>query len=240
MSHHTEIPPELDTLAVPFELSLPDEAALREIFKEEVQAWQRATLPRQVAGDRDAYEMLLRNLRGLTEPDVRRLIREAIEDDGVIDASDLPRLIIAEAPDLQPRQHLSFEFDTARFADVAGLKSLKQWLEPAPRAFSRRRRRRHARRAEGHHAARRAGLRQEPGRQGRRRRLGRAADAARLRRALRQVPRRDRAPPARGAAQGGRVDGAVRAVDRRDREGPRQRQPTTPTTASRAASSARC
>jgi hypothetical protein len=129
MSHYVEVPPELDTLAVSFELSLPDEEGLREIFKDEVEAWQRRNLPRRVHGDRDAYETLLRHLHGLTEPDVRRLIREALEDDGLIDASDLPRLITQKHQIFSRESGLSFEFDSARFADVAGLKALKQWLD---------------------------------------------------------------------------------------------------------------
>jgi hypothetical protein len=129
MSHHTEIPPELDTLAVPFELSLPDEEGLREIFKDEVQSWERRNLPRRVHGERDAYEMLLRHLHGLTEPDVRRLICEALEDDGLIDASDLPRLIMQKHQIFSRDSSLSFEFDVARFGDVAGLKALKLWLD---------------------------------------------------------------------------------------------------------------
>jgi AAA+ superfamily predicted ATPase len=129
MSHHTEIPPELQTFAVPFELSLPDEEGLRAIFKDEVEGWQRRNLPRQVHGEREAYELLLRHLHGLTEPDVRRLIREALEDDGLIDASDLPRLIMQKHQIFSRESSLSFEFDSARFNDVAGLKSLKLWLD---------------------------------------------------------------------------------------------------------------
>jgi len=129
MSHHTDIPPELDTFAVPFELSLPDEEGLRAIFKDEVEAWQRRNLPRQVRGEREAYELLLRHLHGLTEPDVRRLIREALEGDGLIDASDLPRLIMQKHQIFSREGSLSFEFDSARFNDVAGLKSLKLWLD---------------------------------------------------------------------------------------------------------------
>ena len=122
-------PPELDTFAVPFELSLPDEEGLRAIFKDEVEAWQRRNLPRQVRGEREAYELLLRHLHGLTEPDVRRLIREALEGDGLIDASDLPRLIMQKHQIFSREGSLSFEFDSARFNDVAGLKSLKLWLD---------------------------------------------------------------------------------------------------------------
>ena len=129
MSHRAEIPPELDTLAVRFELSLPDEEGLVQIFNDEVQAWQKRNLPRRVHGDRDAYAMLLRHLHGLTEPDARRLIRQTFEEDGVVDSSDLTRIVTQKHQIFSRDSSLSFEFDSARLGDVAGLKSLKQWLD---------------------------------------------------------------------------------------------------------------
>jgi SpoVK/Ycf46/Vps4 family AAA+-type ATPase len=82
-----------------------------------------------VQTDAEAYAAVLRHLRGLTEPDVRRLIREAIENGGMVDFSDVPRLIAHKHQILSHEGTLSFELDTGRFADVAGLRSLKRWLE---------------------------------------------------------------------------------------------------------------
>ena len=135
MSHRTEVPPELDKLTVRFELSLPDEAGIQRIVKEEVQGWQSRNPPRQVQGDRDAYDTLLRHLRGLTESDIRRLVRQAIEHDGVVDYSDVPRLIAQKHQILSRDSTLSFEIDTGRFADVAGLAALKQWLDRRRKPF---------------------------------------------------------------------------------------------------------
>jgi hypothetical protein len=129
MSHHIEIPPELDKLAVHFALSLPDAEGIRAVFVEEVRAWEARNAPRRVAADREAYAILQRNLRGLAEPDVRRLVRQTIEDGGAIDFSDLPRLLAQKHQILSRDSTLSFELDTGRFADVAGLKALKKWLE---------------------------------------------------------------------------------------------------------------
>ena len=60
---------------------------------------------------------------------MRRLIRQAIEHDGVLDSGDLPRLVTQKHQIFGRDSNLSFEFDSARFADVAGLKSLKRWLD---------------------------------------------------------------------------------------------------------------
>ena len=129
MGYRTELPPELEKLAVHFQLALPDEAGLQQIFRDEVQSWQKRNLARQFKGERSAYDMLLRHLRGLAEPDVRRLVRQAIEHDGVLDGSDLPKVVTQKHRIFGRNSTLSFEFDSARFADVAGLKSLKAWLE---------------------------------------------------------------------------------------------------------------
>lgn len=129
MSHRAEIPPELDKLTVRFSLSLPNETGIQRIFQDEVQSWQTRHAPKRLQGEQEALQMLLRLLRGLAEPDVRRLIRHAIEHDGVLDGSDLPRLINQKHQILSRDSSLSFELDTAEFAEVAGLTTLKHWLD---------------------------------------------------------------------------------------------------------------
>jgi ATPase family associated with various cellular activities (AAA) len=129
LSYHADMPPELVTFTVHFALSLPDPDDIRAVFKEEVAAWEARNTPQRVKGDRDAYAALLRHLGGLTKPDVRRLTRQALEDGGLIDSSDVPRLIAQKQQLLNRDSTLSFELDTGRFAEVAGLKSLKEWLQ---------------------------------------------------------------------------------------------------------------
>jgi SpoVK/Ycf46/Vps4 family AAA+-type ATPase len=128
IGHHTEIPPEIDKLAVRFELALPDDAAVEAIVKDEIVDWQKRHA-RKLAGDRTSYDMLQRHLRGMVEADVRRLVRQAIEADGVLDSGDLARVVAQKHRLFGKEGLLSFELDTARFADVAGLASLKRWLE---------------------------------------------------------------------------------------------------------------
>ena len=129
MGHRLDVPPELDKLTVRFALSLPDPAGIRAIFNEEVRAWEARNAPRRVAADAESYAVVLRHLRGLAETDVRRLLREAIEPGGVVESADVPRLIAHKHRLLGHDSMLSFELDTGRFADVAGLAALKRWLE---------------------------------------------------------------------------------------------------------------
>ena len=69
------------------------------------------------------------NLAGLTLSDARRLARKAIYDDGVITSSDIPEVNKAKYKLLDMDGLLSFEYETAHFADVGGLHRLKSWLE---------------------------------------------------------------------------------------------------------------
>ena len=127
------VPPELEKLAVRFRLSLPDPDAVKGIIRDEVQAWQ-AQRSLEVKGERASFDQLVRHLAGLTESDVRRLVRHALED-GLIDASDVGLLVSRKHELLGKDSVLSFEIDTARFSEVAGLATLKRWLDRRRGAF---------------------------------------------------------------------------------------------------------
>ncbi|MCB1907664.1 MAG: AAA family ATPase [Rhodocyclaceae bacterium] len=122
------MPDELRDSSARLELRLPDQAAVRTIIEEEAAAWgQRHQRRLQVRGV--VLDALARNLMGLTANDVRRLARNAIHDDGALTEADLPALAEAKYRLLDSGSVLSFELETARMADVAGLARLKAWLD---------------------------------------------------------------------------------------------------------------
>jgi AAA+ superfamily predicted ATPase len=129
-----KLPPDLDKLAVRFQLSLPGNDELKTIIRDEVQAWQKSRGGQEVKGERGAFDALLRHLSGLTESDVRRLVRHTL-DDGLLESSDVDRLVARKHEMLGRDSVLTFEIDTARFSDVAGLANLKQWLDRRREAF---------------------------------------------------------------------------------------------------------
>jgi SpoVK/Ycf46/Vps4 family AAA+-type ATPase len=71
----------------------------------------------------------VRNLVGLSATDVRRLALKAINDDGVISESELPEVMRAKYELLGRDGVLSFEYETAKFSEIGGLKRLRDWLE---------------------------------------------------------------------------------------------------------------
>ena len=135
ISHACNLPSELKSLSARFELALPDRTALERWVREEAKNWAAGQPGKKVKTDNLTLDHLLKQLGGLTESDARRLIRNAIHDDGAITESDLPDVLRAKYELLDQGGALSFELDTAQFGEVGGLNALKRWLEQRKRAF---------------------------------------------------------------------------------------------------------
>ncbi|RJP89074.1 MAG: AAA family ATPase [Desulfobacteraceae bacterium] len=134
LSHKIELPEDLKPFSAQFEMPVPDPAKLEKIVMEEGRQWAQNT-HEKFRINREALHKLVMNLAGLTLSDARRLARKAIYDDGVITESDLPEVNTAKYKLLDMDGLLSFEYETAHFADVGGLKNLISWLESRKSAF---------------------------------------------------------------------------------------------------------
>ncbi len=135
IGHEVSIPPDLRTLSARFELSLPPGERLEEIVREEARAWSRQNGNRKVSTDARTLARLVHNLSGVTAADARRLARKVIFDDGAITDDDLPQVMKAKYELLNQDGLLAFEYETERFSDVAGMDTLKRWLEVRRPAF---------------------------------------------------------------------------------------------------------
>jgi SpoVK/Ycf46/Vps4 family AAA+-type ATPase len=131
-----ELPDELLALATPFRLALPDAQAMAALVREEAFAYSRENGGRRVEVDAEAARTIVRNLAGLTLADARRIVRKLIYADGALGPEDLPNLARAKFELLDRENLLHFEYETARFADVAGLTRLKRWVQQREPAFS--------------------------------------------------------------------------------------------------------
>ncbi|ANB19658.1 AAA family ATPase [Dokdonella koreensis] len=129
-----ELPEDLLPHATRFELPLPDAQAIATMLREEAFRYSREH-GRRVEVDAEAARAIVRNLRGLTLDDARRIARKLIQDDGALTAGDLPALASAKHRLLDRGGLLHFEYETAAFADVAGLDRLKQWIAQRRPAF---------------------------------------------------------------------------------------------------------
>lgn len=134
VSHRVDMPASLRHLVVEFELSLPDETALNKLVTEEAARWKQQS-GQQLTTSREILARLVSNLGGLTYNDARRLIRNAIVDDGAITDEDLPEVMQAKYRLLNRDDVISFEYDTSRFSEVGGMMQLKKWVQTRETAF---------------------------------------------------------------------------------------------------------
>ena len=134
ISHRIDMPAGLSRRVARFELRLPDDAALEQVIRDEAGKWQLES-GRQVATNSQALHRLVRNLSGLTFNDARRLVRNAIVDDGAITEDDLPDVMAAKYRLLNRDDVLSYEFETTRFSEVGGMRNLKRWLQQRETIF---------------------------------------------------------------------------------------------------------
>ena len=105
--------------------SMPDKNERQAIVMQMAREWAQGTggMPRV---DVKVVEKLVDNLAGLPLHDVERLTRQAIFNDGALTEDDLRPLLAAKYQLLNRGGTLSFEPDTARFAEVGGLKNLQR------------------------------------------------------------------------------------------------------------------
>ncbi|WP_028311061.1 AAA family ATPase [Derxia gummosa] len=129
-----DLPPEIARHALFETLPLPDLARVREIFREELDAYANAPGHLRVTGERVTAERLMQQMLGLCEEDVRRLLRLCIHADGAIDDDDLRRVTRIKR-EMLAESALDVDFPDAGKLAVAGMANLKRWLSLREAAF---------------------------------------------------------------------------------------------------------
>jgi len=134
ISHQLELPDGLSRLSANFHLRLPDNKTLNQLIQDQAHLWKQENNS-PVRTDRSTLDRLIQNLSGLSYNDAKRLIRNAIVDDGAITESDLPEVMQAKYNLLNQDEILAFEYETAHFSEVGGMQKLKNWLMQRESAF---------------------------------------------------------------------------------------------------------
>jgi hypothetical protein len=135
MSHEVSVPQELEHLTARLKLGTPTRNERLGAITRVAQEWANANGGRSVQIDPKALDHLVDNLAGLEAPDTERLARQAIFNDGALTMADLPGVLAAKYQLLNRGGTLSYEPDTAKFADIGGLARLRQWLTSRKPAF---------------------------------------------------------------------------------------------------------
>jgi hypothetical protein len=135
MSHAIDMPQELEHLTARLTLGMPSRNERLMVVTRVAREWADANGGRAVTIDRPALDHLVDNLAGLETPDTERLARQAIFNDGALTMADLPTVMSAKYQLLNRDGALSYEPDTAKFADIGGLARLRHWLVSRTPAF---------------------------------------------------------------------------------------------------------
>ncbi len=124
-----EVPAELKQFTAYFRLPLPTPDELRAIVYDVAADWGAEHGRREVQTTNKALDLLVRNLTGLTATDAHRLAYKAINDSGAISESEMPEVMKAKYELLGRDSPLTFEYETAKFAEIGGMSRLRAWLE---------------------------------------------------------------------------------------------------------------
>ena len=131
-----ELPRDLDAAAVRFELQLPDEAERREAVRRVVDA-MKARQPVQVDLSREDVMRLIQALSGLTLQQTRRVIAQAILEDGKLSPLDIERVIRLKGEIIERGGVLEFFAAEDNKFELGGFARLKSWLADARVGFTR-------------------------------------------------------------------------------------------------------
>lgn len=130
-----ELPRDIETLAVRFQLTLPDEDELREAVRTVIEAVQHRQ-PVRVELTRDEAQHLVHALTGLTINQARQVIAQAIVADGTLSGADVETVVKCKGEIIARGGLLEFyPLGENRF-ELGGFASLKEWLDSARLGFT--------------------------------------------------------------------------------------------------------
>jgi AAA+ superfamily predicted ATPase len=129
LSHQLALPTELKPFAAHLQMRLPTDAQLQQWIRDAANRWSDAHQGQKVKATQPLLDRLVTQLRGLPPEPAKRLLQQIIEHDGAITEADLSTVQQEKFKLLNDGGVLQFAYDTANFADVAGLSRLKTWLQ---------------------------------------------------------------------------------------------------------------
>jgi AAA+ superfamily predicted ATPase len=130
-----QLPRDIDSMAVHFELQLPDEVERRNVVRSVVDA-MKARQPVQVDLSREDVMRLLHGLAGLTVHQTRRVIAQAILEDGKLSSADIDRVVKWKGEIIEKGGILEFFPADQNAFELGGFARLKQWLDHARIGFT--------------------------------------------------------------------------------------------------------
>lgn len=130
-----KLPDVIKSYARPFEISFPDEKELKEIVQKTLRRYH-SKKPIEIGITSDGLETLVRNLRGLTRRQARRIIIDTVVEDQRFDDNDINVVIASKRRMIQRGGLLEYVRAPLNLSEIGGMKNLKRWLKNRKNAFS--------------------------------------------------------------------------------------------------------
>lgn len=130
-----QLPADLEPLFTHVELPEPTEAAYHQFISQVLRDLKRR-MPVEVNLTGEDVTVLLQSIRGLNFFEVKKLVTQAVVEDGVLSREDLPRVLEAKKQIINRSGVLDYFPAEESMAEVAGLTRLKDWLRKRRLAFS--------------------------------------------------------------------------------------------------------
>jgi len=129
------LPPDLDPLFTVVDLEPPSQHAYYQLVASVLRDL-RQRMPLTVDLDSEEVALLLSHLRGLTFFEVKKVITQAVVEDGKLTKEDIEKVLETKKRIIQRTGVLDYYTTEETLADVAGLENLKAWLRKRKAAFS--------------------------------------------------------------------------------------------------------
>jgi ATP-dependent 26S proteasome regulatory subunit len=123
----SDLPPSIEAMTTRFELSLPDDADVENCIRDtlrEINSEQRI----EVAVSRKGLSLMVKNLRGLSNRQVRQMVIDAVAEDLRFDDADINSMLASKRRALGGGTLLEFIESPATLDEIGGLGRLKNWL----------------------------------------------------------------------------------------------------------------
>jgi ATP-dependent 26S proteasome regulatory subunit len=130
-----DLPSDVKRLGISYVPLLPDSEVVREIYYEEVYRYLSEVRGRRFVKPGDMEDKIVRDLAGLNEEDVRRLLSVSIRDDGKITVHDLKKILEFKRENSGKNGLVEFGIETLGLDNVGGLENLKEWLKLRKKTF---------------------------------------------------------------------------------------------------------
>lgn len=128
------LPPVVKAHVTPFEMSLPGRDQIEGIVRRTLKELHRRS-PIEIDLSSRQYELIIKNLGGLSTRQIEQVVREVVSEDRRLDSEDINHVLAGKRRLMSHSTVLEYVESPASLDDIGGLGRLKSWLAQRERSF---------------------------------------------------------------------------------------------------------